>query len=714
MVNKSFLYRLVEYFQPVIAGGKNHLNLRNKKKIVLTLTIFMLVGNISTFALSVADTVAKKPQNIYGGGIGANGYYYSDWNQNITVGMDGSLLIVEEMVFTLDPGSYGYAYRNLKWKSFHNVTSWSIQSGPGTPAIHYYNIEKSSDNIEFYWEFYREYYDSIVDLTFILTYNVSSAMDLRGERDRVYWNVIGSEFEVPIYDIDTRVIFPKQYSESEIRSTTYYKEGTGDDEGTVVNIDGKTHVIFHHNSVQAYESYTIDTDSPPSGIDMPFSWRVYLNTNWLICIGLGFAPFALFFILAFIIGGIDPRVKVVPTLNEISTKKCVECGYKDTRNIKFCPLCGSDVQIQSELGPPNNLSPAEVGTLLDEKFDNIDFVAEFFYLAEKGYLKIIQTDDTNEMYFQRTEKDAYYGELTKFDKGILNFIEDYSYDTIWFKEKSDEKEKDIEIPVEVISLSVIKTLAGKLWKHKADIYNKLSGGDTPYFTQNPDKIRGKYSGLAIMIGIGGGIVIYLLGTLFYVGNLIFGIIGVVAASILGLILSKRMPKLTKYGAQMKGSWQSYLQLIRGQMLGFPDPYDQFTYSMDHFSYLLIDPKFNLPHHLKNISKRISKNPPPPDYHYTAPFWYYYPRIYYPEGGGMTHRSISGFDSIGRGFESMVRGISNLAESLPSAISNMAEGLTSAISNMSEGFTPPSSSGGSSGFGGGFSGGGGGGGGGGIG
>lgn len=700
----------------MVAGGKNHLNLKNQKKFVLTLLLVVIIGNTGVFILNVRDSVAKKPSNISGGGIGATGYYYSDWNQNITVGMDGSLLIVEEMVYTLDPGSYGFAFRNLNWRSFHDVTSWSIQSGPGTPQIYYYNIERTSDTIEFYWEFYRQSYSSQVDLTFILTYNVSSAMDLRGNRDRVYWNVIGEEFEVPIHDIDTRVIFPKEYELNAIQSTTYYQGDTpGDDKGTAINIDGKTHVVFHQGSVNAYESYTIDTDSPPAGIVMPFSWRVYLNSNWIICIGLGFVPFALFFLLAFIFKGIDPKVKTIPTLNEISTRKCVECGYRDVRKIKFCPLCGADVQTVSELGPPNNLSPAEVGTLLDEKFDKIDFVAEFFYMAEKGYLKIIQTDDSDEMYFQRTEKDAYYGELTKFDKSILKFIEDHSYDTLWFKERTEgESEKVEEIPVEVISLSVIKTNAADLWKNKNDIYNKLSGGDTPYFTQNPEKIRGRYSGTAIVLGIVGCTLLYILGEFFYIGNLIFGIIGVVAACLLGLILSNRMPKLTKYGAQMKGSWQSYLQLIRGQMLGFPDPYEQFTYSMDHFSYLLIDPNFDLPHHLKNIAKNISTRPPPAGYYYTAPYWYYYPRIYYPIHGGMTHRTITGFDSIGRGFESMVQGISNLAESLPNAISNMAEGLTSAISNMSEGFTPPSSSGGRSGFGGGFGGGGGGGGGGGIG
>ncbi len=690
----------------------NNLKIKNRqiKSIVLLLIVISL--NMSIAFLVTRDVVAKIQSPISGGGLDTNGYIYSDWNQNITIGMDGSLLIVEEMTFRLDAGSYGFVFRDLKWRSFHDINSWSISSGAGTPSINYYDMEREAGVIHFKWEWLRTSVPSNTEYIFILTYNVSSAMDLRGNRDRVYWNVIGGEFEVSIYDIDTTVIFPKEYSLSDINSTTYYEgQSQGNDAGSVANVTGHTIVTYHQSVVAPYSSYTIDTDSPPAGIDMPFSWRVYLNTNWILVIAIGFVPIFLFFIIAFLVKGIDPKAKVIPTLNEVAMKKCFQCGFRDLRKIKYCPQCGDGMRVVSEVGPPNDLTPAEVGTLLDEKFDKIDFIAEIFYLAETGYLKLIQTTDSDEIFFQRTEKDEYYGSLSKFDRGILKFIEKNSYETIWFK---DETKKSKEIPVEVTSLSTIKTNIRSLWTHKTDVYNRLAGGDTKYFESDPEKIRGFYFGAAIFTGIGGSVILFFASSLLFISNLLTGIIGVVVASFIGLLLSRRMPKLTKHGAEMKASWESYLQLIRGQMLGFPDPYDQFNYSMDHFSYLLVAPNFDLPNHLKHISRRVSKQPPRDDYHFITPYWYYYPRIYIPSAGGPRHRTITGFDSMGRGFESVVSGISNMAESLPKAISNMAEGLTTAISNMSEGFTPPSSSGGISGFGGGFGGGGGGGGGGGIG
>jgi len=155
--------------------------------LFLTLT-FTLVGT----SLSESGAVSYHP--VFDDRFYTNGVYYSHWNETIVVGMDGSLLITEEMTFYLSAGSYGYAYRELKWQSFHDVVSWSIASGVGTPAITSYKMEKEMDRINFYWEWPRSYVSEGTEYTFYLTYNVSSAMDLRGNRDRVYWNVIGSEF----------------------------------------------------------------------------------------------------------------------------------------------------------------------------------------------------------------------------------------------------------------------------------------------------------------------------------------------------------------------------------------------------------------------------------------------------------------------------------------------------------------------------------------
>ncbi|MHA1354853.1 MAG: DUF2207 family protein [Candidatus Heimdallarchaeota archaeon] len=685
---------------------------RNRIKFATSL-LLLIVVNMGVLLYVSIDTVSKIPDSVIsgGGGIDSNAYIYSNWDEEIYVGRDGSLLVKEEMTYRLDPGSYGYAYRNLKWRSFDDVTYWNISYvGSEISGITYEEIRRDYEEIEFYWEWDRKTWGGPVQLTFVLWYNVSSAMDLRGERDRVYWNVIGNNFEVNIYDIDTTIIYFDEFDINDVRTTTYYQgKNPGDNLGTIYNEDGKTKIDYHHSECVAGSAYTVDADTPAAGIVMPFSLRVYLNANWIITISMGFVPFFIFFLIVFLVKGMDPKVKVIPTLNEIAIKKCKSCGYRDNRKITFCPLCGSEITTLSEIGPPDNLSPAEVGTLLDEKFDKIDFVAEFFYLAEKGYLKIIQTEESQELYFQRTDKDSHYGEMSKFDRKLIEFVERESDEVLWFNQ--GEKK---DIPVEVASLTAIKDNVVSLWKYKDDIYKRLSGGDNKYFESNPENIKKTYLYGAIIVGALSGLGIFLLASFVYVYGLVFTIGGVAAASLIGAILSQKMPKLTKEGATAKASWESYLQLIRGNMLGFPDPYNQFSYSMNHFSYLLVDPNIDLPHHLKHISKRIEGREPPTGYHYTAPYWYFYPRIWIPRRGGSNVRPISGFNATGRGFEAVVSGISNMAESIPRAISNMAEGLTSAISNMSDSFTPPSSSGGSSGFGGGFGGGGGGGGGGGIG
>ncbi|MBD3192372.1 MAG: DUF2207 domain-containing protein [Candidatus Heimdallarchaeota archaeon] len=680
----------------------------------LSLELMLLFLTIISFTLIQADVLALNSPPQASGGLNVAGYDYSHWNETITVNMDGSLTIVEEMTFRVDPGSYGFAYRNLKWRQFADVESWSIEAGAGAPTIHSYYVEKSADIISFNWEWARRSYNTQTELPFILTYTVTSAMDLRGGRDRVYWNVIGDEFEVPIYDISTYLILPKQFNHSEVRHTTYYAgSDPGDDEGVVYDLGNKTVVEFYQSSTAPGQAYTIDVDTPASGINMPFSWRVYLNSNWIIPVAMGLVPFLLFFLIAFLIAGKDPKAKGIPALNEVRINKCQQCGYRDTRNVKYCSLCGAELVTLNEVGPPNDLTPAEVGTLLDEKFNKIDFVAEFFYLAEKGYFRIIQLPDSQEIYFERTTKNPAYGSLSNFDKGLVNFVERNSRDVLWFT-NPDKEIKDEA--VDVTSLTTIKNEVVDLWKMKKFVYSKLSGGDNSYFTKNPEKIRSKYARYAMIGGIGGSVVFWLLAEALYVHNLKLSLIGVISACLLGFILSNYMPKLTPEGAKMKASWERYLQIIRGEMVGFPDPYEQFNFSMDHFSYLLVDPDFDLPAHLRRLSKNISTNRPPRNYRYISPYWYFYPGIYYPPAtrGGIRQPTIGGIDRIGQGIGSVADGISSIAESLPTAISNMAEGLTSAISDMNNSLTPPSSSGGSGGFGGGSSGGGGGGGGGGIG
>jgi uncharacterized membrane protein YgcG len=504
---------------------------------------------------------------------------------------------------------------------------------------------------------------------------------------------------------------------SDIRSTTYYQgSDPGDDEGVVSNTGGKTVVDFHQSSVAPLESYTIDTDSPPAGIDMPFSWRVYLNTNRIIVFAIAFVPIILFFIILFLVKGLDPRVKHIPALNEVLIRKCFECGYREKQETKFCPQCDAKMKTVSEIGPPNDMTPAEVGVLLDENFDNKDFVAEFFYLAEQGYLKIFHQPEENEIYFQRTEKSTKYSRLSNFDKKILSFVKRYSYDTLSFDQVTmkGKKEKAEEVSMEVVSLTTIKSEASSLWKYKKDVYKKITGGELKFFEEEPTKVVSKYNNIAIGVGVTGFVIFILIYQFAHISSAFVGLFGAILASALGWLLALKMTKLTKEGAKVKAEWKSYLQIIRGNMTGFPDPYDQFNFVMEHFSYLLVVPYFNLPRHLRFISRKVRKKTPPSGFRFITPYWYYYPSIMYSPDGDITHRAISRFDRAGRGFESMITGISNLAESLPDAISNMSEGISSAISNMSEGFTPTSSSGGSGGFGGGSSGGGGGGGGGGIG
>jgi len=60
-----------------------------------------------------------------------------------------------------------------------------------------------------------------------------------------------------------------------------------------------------------------------------------------------------------------------------------------------------NMPVAVEWSPPKNLSPAEVGTLVDERCDMTDIVSTLIDLAARGYLKIRQTIANDMLFFSK-------------------------------------------------------------------------------------------------------------------------------------------------------------------------------------------------------------------------------------------------------------------------------------------------------------------------
>lgn len=136
--------------------------------------------------------------------------------------------------------------------------------------------------------------------------------------------------------------------------------------------------------------------------------------------------------------------------------------------------------IMAEYTAPDNLRPAEVGTLLDERADTLDVSATIIDLAVRGFLTIEESQKkwlfgSTDYILTKKSKDG--SELLNYEKNLLNKVF-AGGDVIKLSELKNEFYDDLE-------------------KVKKELYQDLV--DKKYFPVNPEKVKDRYTALGIVI-----------------------------------------------------------------------------------------------------------------------------------------------------------------------------------------------------------------------
>lgn len=320
-----------------------------------------------------------------------------------------------------------------------------------------------------------------------ITYTVAGAIGFFEDHDELYWNITGDEWRVPILRSGANVYFDEEITEG-VKAACY----TGAYGSTAQNCTdqiGVSGVKFStEGSLNGGEGLSIIVGVPKGIIEEPsFTTKAlwFLYDNW---------AFAL------------PFLTLLIMLHFWRTKG------KD-------PEAGGVIAVKYE--PPENLSPAEAGTLIDERVNILDITSTVIDLAVRGFLKIEEQKTT-----------------------IFYFFSNTDYKLIR-TEKSDEELKSYEEQVlsgifsskQTVQLSELRNkFYTKLPGIKKALYKELVG--KRYFPTNPENVRSIYK----WIGIGSMILGFFLLALFPVG-LCIGLSGLII-----LIFSRYMPRKTKKGS----------------------------------------------------------------------------------------------------------------------------------------------------------------------
>jgi uncharacterized membrane protein YgcG len=232
----------------------------------------------------------------------------------------------------------------------------------------------------------------------------------------------------------------------------------------------------------------------------------------------------------------------------------------DTGPERRVPLFGP-TPIGVEFQPPDNIRPAQMGLLVDERADTLDVTATIIDLAVRGYLSITELPKTG--WFGR--KDWRLRRLKAPDAGLLEYeriVLDGLFSGVEVTELSDLKNKfyrDLE-------------------KAKKALYKDAV--ERKWFPRNPNTVR-TVARVCGLLGLLAGI-----GVTIYLAQWGAGLIGLpfVAGGLLLVLTSTAMPRRTAKGTHMMRrtlGFAKYIRTAEAHQQAFAERANLFTEYLPH-------------------------------------------------------------------------------------------------------------------------------------
>ena len=325
------------------------------------ITLFLFI--LFTFALSFSDCLANEES-------------IESYSVYIDINDDSSVEVLESIQYNFGSGIKKGIFRTIpltfkEKKSEEEYTTYTLK----ITEIEAYD-DAGNDQL---FDITKNRKELRIDLgsdvneftglyTFHLKYKVEGVFRYEDDFDSLNWNVIGTDWSVPIYGAQVTLNLPEPVFLESIESDCYVgllgsMDSCSDMEvkyvsdGTeTVNKKIKEIAYTHKQSLGNGRGMTVDFGLPKGVVNRTEREEVPPLPSFfiLLLIGTGFVP--LFYIL-----------KLFKDSSEKNSKKSIVTQY--------------DV--------PSGVSPSDVGLVRDRVFGNNEFVAELLSLAIKHYIRIV-------------------------------------------------------------------------------------------------------------------------------------------------------------------------------------------------------------------------------------------------------------------------------------------------------------------------------------
>lgn len=187
-------------------------------------------------------------------------------------------------------------------------------------------------------------------------YEISYLYDLGKDKekkyDELYFNLIGSEWDTSISNITFTITMPKEFDSSKLGFSSG-TVGSTDSSKITYNVNGNVISGKYNGTLNSKESLTVRLELPEG---------YFAGTNFKMDLASTLAI-------------------ILPLLFAFITYLLWNKFGKDERVIETV-----------EFYPPQGFNSAEVGFLYKGKVENKDVVSLLIYLANKGYIKIVETE----------------------------------------------------------------------------------------------------------------------------------------------------------------------------------------------------------------------------------------------------------------------------------------------------------------------------------
>jgi hypothetical protein len=283
-----------------------------------------------------------------------------------------------------------------------------------------------------------------------LRYRVSNGLRFFDEHDELYWNVTGDEWEVPIESAIAVVRLPA--GASGVRATAF--------RGTYGSTE-QSNVFVESDGVHVQTSRGLGMRE---GLTLVVGWNP----------GLVHRPTA-----------VEKGAQAVYSNVPLAIPPMVFLGMlylwrKRGRDPELAPIA-------TQYEPPAQMTPAELGTLIDGKPDMRDITASIVDLAVRGYLHIAETE--NERFFGLMSSKDYTFTLKKPRDG-------------WNELKPHERDLLGALFAGSSSSISLSDLKNKFYAHLPGLRDELYGRlvRDGFYTGRPDRVRLLYIILGLVAG----------------------------------------------------------------------------------------------------------------------------------------------------------------------------------------------------------------------